>query len=192
MSQQVRRGTVEAVFSRRSAENQFRPGLFPGRKRLVAVLGDGSVQVHATKPATMTPFRKDLTTDGTDGTDESRVASNKLPSVKSVKSVVQLLSLRTSKGSRTKADFLFLAACHSRCAVELLKRYSRGGQPRTSSAPAFSREEAARCRYRRWRPSGFHNPTRRHAFSQAFYHECHRFLTQRRYGLARLTPQPKR
>ena len=29
MSQQVRRGTVEAVFSRRSVEIQFRPGLFP-------------------------------------------------------------------------------------------------------------------------------------------------------------------
>jgi hypothetical protein len=61
MSQQMARGTVEAEFSQRSTEIQFRPGLFPGQKRLVAVGGDRRFHVRTAKPATMTAFRKDFT-----------------------------------------------------------------------------------------------------------------------------------
>jgi hypothetical protein len=61
MSQQLRRGTVEAVFSWRSAENQFRPGLFPRQQRLVPVVGDAGLHVRTAKPAAITPFRKGLT-----------------------------------------------------------------------------------------------------------------------------------
>jgi len=45
MSQQVRRGIVEAAFSRESVEIQFAPGLFRREKRLIAVVGDGGTQV---------------------------------------------------------------------------------------------------------------------------------------------------
>ena len=88
MPQQLRRGTVQAAFPRGAVEIQFGPGPCPGVKRLAAVVGDGGLQVRTTKPATITPFRRDLTTDGTDGTDASPTATNKLQSVKSVKSVV--------------------------------------------------------------------------------------------------------
>ena len=66
------------------------------KKRLVPVVGDAGLHVRTAKPATITPFRKDLTTDGTDGTDASPTASNKLQSVKSVKSVVEFCCLRVA------------------------------------------------------------------------------------------------
>jgi hypothetical protein len=82
--------TVEAVFSRESADYQFRPGLFPEQKRLVAVVGDGGLQVRTAKPATITPFRKDLT--------------NPIP-----KQEMEPIFLEQKGTKRTKEEFFFVA-----------------------------------------------------------------------------------
>ena len=74
MSQQLRRRTFEAVFSLESVEIQFALGLFPRRKRLAAVLGDAGLDASTTQSVNLTPFRRDLTTDGTD--EAARSATN--------------------------------------------------------------------------------------------------------------------
>ena len=81
-------------FSRGSGEHKFGRGLFPREKRLAAVGGEGGLCAATTQSVNLTPFCKELTTDGTDGTDENRAFRNNFQSVKSVKSVVQCLCMR--------------------------------------------------------------------------------------------------